>query len=807
MKTPDSPANEAERLSALEATELLDTAPEERFDRITRLAARMFDVPIALVSLVDRDRQWFKSCFGLGVRETGRDISFCGHAILGKETFVVEDALGDDRFADNPLVTGDPHIRFYAGALLRDRSGYHIGTLCIIDKKPRCLEPDARQNLRDLADIIEREFQFQELGSYFSERTKALNILNDIALESTADLEQAIVDALEKANQYLGTETGIVSEVTGDAYTVLWHHQRRDQTLDNGFTMPLDKTYCSILLEKGEVLGINHMAKSRYRDHACYQAFKLESYLAAPIWIDDELFGTLNFSSPKPRTAPFSETEKMFVNLLARWIGDSVQRSRQAETLEKLVANTPGMLYQYRLWPDGHASFPFSSDRIQDIYGVKAEQVQKDASVVFERIHPDDLDNIAKSIEESARTLSEWHSQYRVRHRDVGWRWVEGKASPELLADNSIVWHGYIADIDEKKRIELALKESEDELRRLYELSPIGISLNDYSSGRFLDVNEAFLVPTGLKRERLGDMSVLELIPDDRKQKAKEIIKELREAGRFGPCELEFIGENNTRYPVVIRGMRITSVTGRSLVWTLVEDISERKKVEKMKNEFISTVSHELRTPLTAISGSLGLVTGGALGSLPEPLERVLSIAHRNSNHLRQLVDDLLDIEKLVSGKMRMHISSEFLPPLLHEIVDRLRSYASDNRVCVTLDENIPHVYANVDRQRLTQALTNLLSNAIKFSPEGSIVSVKTSHLKDHIRIVVQDEGPGIPDSFKPRVFQKFAQADSSDTRGKGGTGLGLAITQEIMMQMEGDVGFESQEGHGATFWLELPLT
>jgi signal transduction histidine kinase len=115
-------------------------------------------------------------------------------------------------------------------------------------------------------------------------------------------------------------------------------------------------------------------------------------------------------------------------------------------------------------------------------------------------------------------------------------------------------------------------------------------------------------------------------------------------------------------------------------------------------------------------------------------------------------------------------------------------------------------VYANVDRQRLTQALTNLLSNAIKFSPEGSIVSVKTSHLKDHIRIVVQDEGPGIPDSFKPRVFQKFAQADSSDTRGKGGTGLGLAITQEIMMQMEGDVGFESQEGHGATFWLELPL-
>ncbi|MGC8120343.1 ATP-binding protein [Marinobacter sp. VGCF2001] len=806
MKTPERPTNEAERLSALEAMELLDTPAEERFDRVTRLAASLFDVPIALVSLVDKDRQWFKSCYGLGAKQTGRDISFCGHSILGAETFVVEDALKDERFADNPLVTGDPKIRFYAGAPLKDRSGYRMGTLCIIDRKPRILTPSEQNSLRDLADIIEREFQFRELGSYFSERTKALNILNDIALESTADLSLAIVDALAKANRYLGTETAIVSEVTGDAYTVLWHHQRRDHSLENGLTLPLDETYCSILLEKGEVLGISHMARSVYRDRACYAAFGLESYIAAPIWIDDELFGTVNFSSPKPRPLPFSETEKMFVNLLARWVGDCIQQARQTETLEKLVSNTPGMLYQYRRWPDGHSSFPFASDRIREIYDVESEQVREDAGIVFEKLHPDDLDGISRSIEQSAETLCEWHSQYRVHHKDKGWRWVEGKASPELLADGSIIWHGYIADVDEKKKIELALKESEDELRRLYELSPIGISLNDYASGRFLDVNDAFLVPTGLSREQLHRMAVLELVPEDKQPRAREIISELQETGRFGPCELELLDADARPYPVVIRGMQITSVSGRSLVWSLVEDISERKKVEKMKNEFISTVSHELRTPLTAISGSLGLIAGGALGQLTEPVERIVNIAHRNSDHLRQLVDDLLDIEKLVSGKMRMHLAHEPIRPLVHEVMERLNSYAQGRHITLRFDQNDnPDPHANVDRSRLAQALTNLLSNAIKFSPENSAVWVRLRCRQAHLVIEVQDQGPGIPDSFRARIFEKFAQADSSDTRGKGGTGLGLAITREIMTQMGGSVGFDSLEGQGARFWLALP--
>jgi diguanylate cyclase (GGDEF)-like protein len=159
MKPPGEPEDEAERLAALEGLNLLDTPAEERFDRITRLARKVLDVPMALVSLVDADRQWFKSAQGLNVAETPREVSFCGHAVLQDRLFVVGDAAGDDRFADNPLVTGDPRIRFYAGYPLRAPSGHRVGTLCVIDRRPRDLGEEERRTLEDLGSLAEGELQ------------------------------------------------------------------------------------------------------------------------------------------------------------------------------------------------------------------------------------------------------------------------------------------------------------------------------------------------------------------------------------------------------------------------------------------------------------------------------------------------------------------------------------------------------------------------------------------------------------------------------------------------------------------------
>ncbi|MGY1893377.1 GGDEF domain-containing protein [Pseudomonas jessenii] len=165
MLVPGKPANEAARIQVLHGLDLLDSAPEERFDRLTRLAKRLFNVPIALVTLVDKDRQWFKSCVGLDATETSRDVSFCGHAILQNELLLVPDAREDVRFHDNPLVTGAPNIRFYAGYPLTVPNGNKMGTLCLIDTKPRDLDDEERALLRDLAEMAEQELTAVQMAS------------------------------------------------------------------------------------------------------------------------------------------------------------------------------------------------------------------------------------------------------------------------------------------------------------------------------------------------------------------------------------------------------------------------------------------------------------------------------------------------------------------------------------------------------------------------------------------------------------------------------------------------------------------
>lgn len=157
MQQPAMPHNEDERLATLHSLQILDTPSDDRFDRFTRISARIFDMPVAIISLVDRDRQWFKSTEGFDVEETPRKFSFCGHAILGNDVFEVRNARRDPRFRDNPFVIDQPHIRFYAGAPLEAPNGHKLGTLCIIDKIPRQLSEEEKTMLKNLADMVVSE--------------------------------------------------------------------------------------------------------------------------------------------------------------------------------------------------------------------------------------------------------------------------------------------------------------------------------------------------------------------------------------------------------------------------------------------------------------------------------------------------------------------------------------------------------------------------------------------------------------------------------------------------------------------------
>lgn len=236
-----------------------------------------------------------------------------------------------------------------------------------------------------------------------------------------------------------------------------------------------------------------------------------------------------------------------------------------------------------------------------------------------------------------------------------------------------------------------------------------------------------------------------------------------------------------------------------------IRDISERRRVEKLKAEFVSTVSHELRTPLTSIAGSLGLLVGGAAGALPERAARLLGIAHSNCQRLVRLINDILDIEKIESGQMEFDLQPLDLGELARRAVDGMGGLGGQMNVAFELDVTPGLPLVRGDSDRLAQVAANLLSNAAKFSPAGGKVEVKVSAPRpDVLRFCVRDHGPGVPEAFRDRIFSKFAQADASDTRAKGGTGLGLAISREIVQRHGGRLWFESEPGQGATFMFEL---
>jgi PAS domain S-box-containing protein len=234
-------------------------------------------------------------------------------------------------------------------------------------------------------------------------------------------------------------------------------------------------------------------------------------------------------------------------------------------------------------------------------------------------------------------------------------------------------------------------------------------------------------------------------------------------------------------------------------------DVTERKRVDRLKGEFISTVSHELRTPLTSIRGALGLIASGVSGVLPPKAQTLVEIAYRNSERLVRLVNDILDIDKIEAGKMVLTLRPVEVMPLVEQALTANRAYAEEFDVHWRVVESLPDARVWADADRFTQVMTNLLSNAAKFSPPSDQVAISVSRRERMIRVAVTDHGPGIPEPFRGRVFQKFAQADASDARQKGGTGLGLSIAKAIVEKMAGHIAFETAPARGTTFYFELP--
>ncbi|HUZ31920.1 MAG TPA: ATP-binding protein [Xanthobacteraceae bacterium] len=336
---------------------------------------------------------------------------------------------------------------------------------------------------------------------------------------------------------------------------------------------------------------------------------------------------------------------------------------------------------------------------------------------------------------------------------------------------------------------------------------PNAMVLTD-SAGRIVLVNTETERLFGYPREELIGNTIEALLPERLREGHVRARREftLSPAPRRVGADQNLLGQHRDgrEFPIEI-GLYPIQRGRNAMVLSVIVDNAEGERTDRLKDEFVSTVSHELRTPLTSIAGSLGLLIGGAAGPLPEPALRLIRIAQNNSQRLVRLINDILDIEKIESGQIVFNFKRLSARALAEQVIDANRGYADGFHVRVRLDEAAAAGEVYADPDRLSQVIVNLLSNAIKFSPPDGEVDVAIKEDRASVRVGIRDRGNGIPKEFRPRIFEKFAQADATDARKKGGTGLGLSIVKQIVTRLGGTVGFADAPGGGTVFFFDLP--
>ncbi len=502
----------------------------------------------------------------------------------------------------------------------------------------------------------------------------------ELAAEPNLAFEEKISRLLALGCELLELDMGLVSRVEGSLYTVR-HAHGPDWAPRPGDQFQLSRTFCQRTLAEGEVVAVHNTAQSDMRGHPCYKDTGLEAYIGAPLMIGETTVGTLNFSSPAPRSAPFGDRDRGLVRFLARWLGREweLEREHRAQQeanhlLRAVLEAVPDAL----IVADANRRITMVNPGVERIMGYSPEAILgRQTAVLYE-------------------TMDEYEHYGRERFNAA----VSGEG----------------------------LKSFEAHLRR-------------------------------------ADGSL-------------------------------FRSEGYTN--VVRSGDKVLGFLA------VARDITKRHAREESRNQLISNVSHELRTPLTSIYGALKVLESQA-GELPEAMQKLLSVARGNAERLTELINDILDVERLDSDRVEQRRERQDLGALLELSVAELAQYARNHGV--TLELAPPPAggaqHAQVDRNRILQVLSNLISNAVKVSPRGGAVTVGL--LDGDTGFFVQDRGPGIPEQLQPVLYDRFTRGDATGAGDRKGTGLGMSIVKAIVDQHLGDIAFETAPGAGTTFRVSLP--
>lgn len=357
-----------------------------------------------------------------------------------------------------------------------------------------------------------------------------------------------------------------------------------------------------------------------------------------------------------------------------------------------------------------------------------------------------------------------------------------------------------------RKQAEIALASSQAKYQDLLEnASDLVQSVSP--EGRFQFVNRAWKEALGYTQDEVGKMRLWDIVHHDQRERFAEVLRDIMGGGNVERVEVVFVAKSGRQ--IYLEGsVNARFVAGEPVATRgIFRDITERTIIDRMKKEFISTVSHELRTPLTSIIASLGLLQSGRLSHDEDRSSELVAVAHRNSNRLLQLINDLLDLQKLTAGKIVYRFQPVELSILIDEVLRGIQAFADSFQIELDAKDIESDMRVWADRDRLIQVLNNLLSNAIKFSPKGERVTLSAGRNGQNAVIAVADRGPGIPEEFRTRLFERFTQVDSSATRSAGGSGLGLSIVKGLVEGMQGQVSLETNMEEGTTFFVELPLS
>lgn len=343
-------------------------------------------------------------------------------------------------------------------------------------------------------------------------------------------------------------------------------------------------------------------------------------------------------------------------------------------------------------------------------------------------------------------------------------------------------------------------KLAQEKFTKAFRASPSPITLTSIPDCTFIEVNPSFLRLTGYSHDEVLGQRATDLQLGLTEAASAKGLAELSAVGVLHNREVELRTKSGEMRTLLL-SVELIDIAGNPCALTVANDITERKRLE---NEFISMVSHELRTPLNALIGSLDLLSTGRLGTLTDKGQHVINIAINNAMRLIRLVNDILDLERMKSGKFTLQKRPCDVADLLNQAQELLQSVAEQAAVHMLVEPL--DVKVEVDCDRILQLLTNLLSNAIKFSQPNSKVWLTAQQKDDYLEIQVKDQGRGIPADKLHLIFERFQQIDASDARQKGGTGLGLAICRQIVEQHDGRIWADSLIGQGSTFHITLPL-